>query len=312
LRVHAGSNKNSKYRIVAFDALRSQALLRYKIIIVDDGYRVPTAEAHLYDLLRPYAPDVSNTKPLDGGSYFAHRNAGHPPSELKPLLSKFSPYVAVQKTPKLSSEITQVPSTLEFNNFKTQYNRKNFAEIADSTENLLDIAYGNVDRLRKYIRSENGYTVIRIEDDRNRRRRRSMRCILLPNTTKLYDKDFRAYLDGMIDQCLRTFPLNVTLMESRFFPFRHASKRIPTGKGPEELEGYPLWKIDIMLRKWRTDRALEQWGQQYYSPGLTPRPPHPEVNKWVWKLKQEDAEAKKWRRAMRLREYRRYQSQRRR
>jgi hypothetical protein len=265
LRFHAGGNVNSKYKIVAFNALRSQALLRYEIIIIDDGYRPPTPEAHLYGLLRPHASDKSNPNPLDSGSYFVHRNAGHPPSELKPLLTKFSPYSVVQKTPKLSSEITKVPIVLEFNDFKKKYKRTNFPEVANSTENLVDIAYGNINRLRTYLRSENGCAVIRIKDDRNRRRRRPMRCILLPNTTKLYEKDFRAYLDGMIDQCLRTFPLEVKLFESRFFPFRNAAKRIPTGKGPEELEGYPLWKIDIMFRKWRTDRALAQWGEQFQS-----------------------------------------------
>jgi hypothetical protein len=139
---------------------------------------------------------------------------------------------------------------------------KHFRRVAEATETLIRIANENMVRLKSYLRTEGGSAIIRIKDARNKAKARQVRCILLPTSAFEHSPlEFRKTLDRSIRHCLEQFPLGADIKDARIFPFKVAAKRIPTGPKPDfEI---PLWQMEALLRRWRADKTLEEWGERY-------------------------------------------------
>jgi hypothetical protein len=165
-----------------------------------------------------------------------------------------------------SSRDATGPLSHAFPDFAELYDGENFTSLAETTEFLLEHANEQMEALKNHLRSEGGFTVIRIRDP-VKCKMIATRCILLPSTAfATWGWDFNRKTEELLDACFREFSLeymeryeNVRDVMSLFH-----LKRIGIDAPEREFfRDVPLWKMEIMLKKWRTDRALKQWIDEY-------------------------------------------------
>ena len=156
--------------------------------------------------------------------------------------------------------------TRSFPDFVHLYHDKNFVRLAETTEKILDLANAQMSALRKHLRTEGGMSVIRVRDRRTDQLV-PKRCILLPSTAlERWRGRLNQITTDRLDACFSEFSSSYmekfrdyNEMESLFY-----LKRIGIGTPDREnFKDVPLWKMEVMLKKWRTDRALQQWIDNY-------------------------------------------------
>lgn len=176
------------------------------------------------------------------------------------------------ETPGQSSPLEPVPENgglkiESFHDFADLYHGKNFVGVADTTEALLNKANKQMHALEHHLRSEGGMSVIRIRHPETRQLV-AKRCVLLPSVAlrdwahrlssevrRLLDESFRRYSNKYMAQIYK----DDDKMTQLFY-----FKRIGIdARDRENFKDVPLWKMEVMLKKWRTDRALKQWIDNY-------------------------------------------------
>ena len=154
-----------------------------------------------------------------------------------------------------------------FPDFAQLYDEYKFPSYAEVTERLLAEANQNLDKWKSHLINEAGFAAIRVKDPTNNKFV-AKRCVLLPSTA-LADWQHqlnpitKQWLDLSLNQFPRTFlekcQQNEKEMEKLFY-IKAAGVPNPERK---KFVAVPLWKMEIMLKKWRTDRALEEWSAKY-------------------------------------------------
>jgi hypothetical protein len=153
-----------------------------------------------------------------------------------------------------------------FPDFAKLYNEYDFPAFADLSEHMLDKANEQLNAWKSHLRNEGGYSVIRVRDPQTSEML-AKRCILLPSRAVNHWKDqLNRIVMSQVELALAQFPAKYM---ARFGDYNEIEKlfyvkRIGMNNSARKLfERIPLWKLDVMLKKWRTDKALEEWIANY-------------------------------------------------
>ena len=165
-----------------------------------------------------------------------------------------------------SSRDSEIADTRSFPDFAKLYDEYDFPSYAESTEKMLELANIQLLAWQTYLRSEAGCALIRVRNPVNNQFV-AKRCILLPsnalaNWRYQFNKTMKEFVHYAIasfsDEYIESFQVNGE-MGHLFYV-----KRIGMdNKGRDKFKDIPFWKMEILLKKWRTDRALEEWGAKY-------------------------------------------------
>ena len=153
-----------------------------------------------------------------------------------------------------------------FPDFKYLYDDLNFPELALEAENLLVRPNQQLRAWKRHLRDEGGFSVIRVKD-RYLRENVVIPCVLLPKSAvSEWHDDFIKHTGLLLQQLRERYPPEamqkyyddpVEMEKLFYFKTRgNVFKR-------ERFSKVPLWKMEIMLKKWRADRALVDWAKEY-------------------------------------------------
>jgi len=145
------------------------------------------------------------------------------------------------------------------------YVKLNFARYAEETQTILDQANKQLQALQTHVRNDGGFSIIRLADPVTNRYV-ARRCVLLPSTALAdWGKDFAQNTAQLVEMSYEKFPPEYMKRFSNFFELKKCFyfKRGLNAKGRRNFSQTPLWQLDLMLRKWRADRALKEWAESY-------------------------------------------------
>jgi hypothetical protein len=153
-----------------------------------------------------------------------------------------------------------------FPDLEQVYTKKKFSQFAETAETTVNAANIQLAAFRRHLRDEGGFSLIRVRDP-NTSTFVVKRCAFLPSTA-LWDWQFDFNLNTklLVDTCLDKF--NPRYMH-QFRSYKEMEKLFyfkRCGRSDGSLKDFidtPLWQMDVMLKKWRTDKALEEWGEKY-------------------------------------------------
>jgi hypothetical protein len=232
----------AKYEFSMFTTVHGHKLAFHDIILLDNGLSPFTIESYIGRSHAKRSQRQSNVKK----------------SEAKP---------GSTETTKTSPSKTWPPESRPFPDFAQLYDEYKFPSYAEVTERLLAQANKNLDKWKSHLVDEAGFAAIRVKDPTNNRFV-AKRCVLLPSTALLDWKEqlnpiTNQWLDLALEQFPRTFLEKCQEDEKemqKLFYVKAAGEQNPERK---KFVDVPPWKLEIMLKKWRTDRALEEWSAKY-------------------------------------------------
>jgi hypothetical protein len=214
-----------KYSLNTFTTVHGHKLIGYDVILLDDGIVPFTVESYI--TRRPSQRDQQANQPT-----------------------------------------SRDPATRSFPDFAKLYDNGNFELFAETAETTVNAANVQLTAFRKYLHDEGGFAVIQVKDP-NTSTFVAKRCALLPSTA-LWDWQFKfnlntrllveTCLDKFNPRCMKQFRRYDELKKKKLFYFKRC------GRGNSSWKNFidtPGWQMEVMLKKWRTDRALEEWGEKY-------------------------------------------------
>lgn len=153
-----------------------------------------------------------------------------------------------------------------FPNFKYLYDDLDFPQLALETENLLVKPNLQLTAWKRHLRDEGGFSVIRVKD-RYLRENVAIPCVLLPKSAVSEWRDDFTKNTGLLLQQLRERYPPETMQKYYDDPVEMEKLFYFKTRGNvfrrERFSKVPLWKMEIMLKKWRTDRALVDWAEEF-------------------------------------------------
>lgn len=232
--VNVNSPCGQKYNFDMFTTVHGHNLAFHDIILLDNG-------------LNPFTVEEYMTR------FHAKKHIPFRPSSTAP---------EHHRTPPI------YPQSRPFPDFAALYDDLDFPAYAETTERLLTRANAELAKWKSHLLNEGGFTAIRVKNPITNKFV-PKRCVLLPATVLTewkYEVNTIAKL--MLDFSLPQFPvrrflrkceLDETEMQKLFYV-----KAIGV-QNPERKKflDVPFWKMNVMLKKWRTDRALEEWSARY-------------------------------------------------
>ena len=153
--------------------------------------------------------------------------------------------------------------------FRDLYDSRNFARYAESTEVSLIRANKQLAKWKELLLNEAGSSLIRIRYQRSGQLV-PKRCLLVPRTAiSDWGLKFNVVMTERLFNCMKRFPEHA-LQEYQEDKKKMASlfyvKRICMDNGDRHsFANVPFWKMEIMLKKWRTDQAIEEWSRSHSS-----------------------------------------------
>jgi hypothetical protein len=171
------------------------------------------------------------------------------------------------------SERQEPPLYPQFRSFPDSaqlYDELDFPAYAEVTERLLVQANEQLSKWKTHLLNEGGFSAIRVKDPTTNKFV-AKRCVLLPSTALA---DWRDQLNPIttqwLDLSLVQFPVRRFLWKcqrdqeemKKLFYVKAVGVQNPDRK---KFSDVPLWKMEVMLKKWRSDRALEEWSAKYQS-----------------------------------------------
>jgi hypothetical protein len=154
-----------------------------------------------------------------------------------------------------------------FPDFVSLYHGCDFPGYAEATLSMLELANKRFAAWKRHMVNEGGFSLIRVMDPTTNKLV-ARRCILLPEhalkhwgrrinqITKQWLDFSRGYFDH---HALRKVEGSSEEMNKLFYVKRNgldAPQR-------RNFRNIPVWKMEVMLKKWQTDKALEEWSANY-------------------------------------------------
>jgi hypothetical protein len=217
-----------------FTTLNSSKLAKYDIVVLDEG-------------LPPFTVET-----------FITREAAH-----KEWLSR--------GRSKEDSPEEDFPRS--FPDFAKLYDGRNFALYADKMEELVDEANSTFDQWKRYLVTESGFSVIRLKHSQT-----DMflvrRCVLLPSTAlSTWENQFNQNTTKLLDLCIQRLSeeyvescqCDRTRMNRVFYVKDVERNRSWVKQAHMSFRDVSLWQMEVMLKKWRTDKALQAWSTNLLS-----------------------------------------------
>jgi hypothetical protein len=156
-----------------------------------------------------------------------------------------------------------------FPDLKDLYDELNFPKLAQEAEDLLEKPNQELAAWKRHLRDEGGFSVVRVKDP-HFRENVVIPCVLLPSTAVDDWKgvDFVKNTDQLLQQLWEMYPPeslqryydNPKEMNKLFY-YKSRGKTFRK----EKFSNVPLWKLEVMLKKWRTDKALVDWAKEHKS-----------------------------------------------
>lgn len=156
-----------------------------------------------------------------------------------------------------------------FHDLRELYDGFNFARFAESTELALTTANEQFVKWKEHLMNEAGSSLIRIRDQRTHQLV-PKRCVMVPGSAiSDWGLQLNVVMNEKLRNCMKRFPDHELLqyqedkqkMLSLFYV-----KRIQMENGDRrKFANVPFWKMEIMLKKWRTDQAMEEWSRTHKS-----------------------------------------------
>jgi len=257
---------NNKYRLKLFTTVHGDNLLGSHFVILDEGTNDWNVERYI-------TRDSADRAFLDGElkAQIEQSNA----SRDSPVYSSFGKkYTKRGQADKMNQTKSAFIRRLEkhslvyqsFPNFKDLYDGLNFPQLAEEAESLLVKPNIKLTAWKRHLRDEGGFSVIRVKD-RYLQQNVAIPCALLPSMAVSDWKDnFPKNMDALIQILSDKYPPEELQkyyddpkeMEKLFY-----FKRRGNVFRRERFSKVPLWQMEIMLKKWRTDRALVDWAKEH-------------------------------------------------
>jgi hypothetical protein len=244
---------NDAYEFKMFRTVHGNVFSPYDAIIVDDGTHPFTVESYL---TRDHA--------------FAARENALKLHSLKPQRRKgdldYSPSEKSDKDAENEDQLENPLQTRSFTDLAELYHGRNFAQLAKSTETLINKANSRISALKNHLHAEGGMSVIRVRNPATKKLV-AKRCILLPSTAlDTWRRNLNIMVKERLDECFTEFSSNYMTRYHNYdemlklFYFQRIGMDAPER---ESFQNVPLWKMEVMLKKWRTERALQEWIDNY-------------------------------------------------
>jgi hypothetical protein len=164
---------------------------------------------------------------------------------------------------------SQIPSPRKFPDLQELYDGRNFVRYAEATEISLATANEQLAKWKEHLLNEAGSSLIRIRDQRSHQLV-PKRCLLVPGKAiSEWGLQLNLVMTERLFNCLKRFPdhelqryqEDKQKMSSLFYV-----KRIRMDNGDRHsFAKVPFWKMEIMLKKWRTDQTMEEWSRTHKS-----------------------------------------------
>ena len=232
----------TKYEFNMFTTVHGHNLAFHDIILLDNGLSPFTIESYI---TRSHAKKSR----LQLNAAKAEANAES---------------ISTNELPPLKG---QPSDSRSFPDFAQLYDEYKFPSYAEVTESLLAKANETLEKWKSHLVNEAGFTAIRVKDPTNNKFV-AKRCVLLPSTA-LADWKHRLnpitkrWLDLSLDQFPRSFLEKCQRDEKEMGKLFYVKATGVHNPERKKFVDVPLWKMEVMLKKWRTDRALEEWSSKY-------------------------------------------------
>ena len=224
----------AKQKFNVFTIAETDRLARHDIILLDGAYPKLTIEAYLD---RAYA-----------------KRKGTLDKKLDPIGTSFT------NAYQLHSDR---PAVISFPDFAALYEGWDFPQYIETLQLQLDEANLYYAQWVDYLKLRKGVGVVRVIDPVTNKYV-AKRCVLLP-ATALHDwrYQFNFFTNYWVNYCMLKHP-NMEKYDSEHEGVELLQVgKIARSEVDRKFESLPFWKLAIMLRKWRTDKALAEWGQMY-------------------------------------------------
>jgi hypothetical protein len=150
-----------------------------------------------------------------------------------------------------------------FKDFAKVYEECNFVRYAETTELLVNIANDQLLTWRNYLHNEGGFAPIRVKQQWTNKTV-AKPCILLPSTALAnWKESFNEITTRLVGKYLREWDPRVYNNPEELKKLFYVKRIGIDNPDRDKFLDVPVWKMDIMLKKWRTDRALERWGDVF-------------------------------------------------
>lgn len=176
---------------------------------------------------------------------------------------KYDPSGKVIRTisPEQISTYRNRPKTFE--DFAKLYEESNFVQYAETTEILVNIANDQLLTWKNHLRNEGGFAPIRMKKPR-RNETVAKPCILLPSTgLPIWKSSFNKMTSDLVWKHLRDWDPRAYDDPKELAKLLYVKRIGVVNRHRQKFLNVPVWKMDVMLKKWRTDRALERWGEMH-------------------------------------------------
>ena len=177
-------------------------------------------------------------------------------------------YIA-RVNPSGEPDQSHTSSSRVFPDLRELYDGRNFVRYAEATEVSLATANEQLAKWKDHLLNEAGSSLIRIRDPRSSQLV-PKRCVLVPGTAiSDWGLQLNVVMAERLFNCLKQFP-DHELQRYQEDKHRMSSlfyvKRIRMDNGDRHsFAKVPFWKMEIMLKKWRTDQAMEEWSRMHKS-----------------------------------------------
>jgi hypothetical protein len=157
--------------------------------------------------------------------------------------------------------------TRSFPDFTSLYHECDFPGYAEATVSLLESANKQLAAWKKHMVNEGGFSLIRVRDP-STNKMVARRCVLLPeHALKHWGSEINPITKQWLDFSRHYFDRRALgrvrwSMEemNKLFYFKRNGLDAPQRRN---FQNVPVWKMEVMLNKWRTDKALEEWSANY-------------------------------------------------
>ena len=239
----------TKYDFDMFTTVHGHVLSFHDIILLDNGLPPFTVESYI---LRSHAKKAYH---LSNGDYEVA-----PDPESSPI--------AIETSSSENQDTTSASNSRRFSDLAELYEKRGFPAYAEVTEHLITEANRQLEKWRSHLLNEGGFSVIKVIDPTTNHYL-AKRCVLLPSTALVdWRYNFNHITKRWLDFSLIQFPRHI-LQELQQNKNKEMDKMFyfkTVGVQNSERKRFvdvPLWKMEVMLKKWRTERALQQWGAEY-------------------------------------------------
>ena len=162
---------------------------------------------------------------------------------------------------------SQTSSPRVFSDLRELYDKRNFVRYAEATEVSLAPANEQLAKWKEHLLNEAGSSLIRIRDQRSNQLV-PKRCVLVPGTAiSDWGLQLNVVMAERVLNSLKRFPdheLQMYQEDKRKMSSLFYVKRIRMDNGDRHsFAKVPFWKMEIMLKKWRTDQAMEEWSRTH-------------------------------------------------